>query len=577
MQITSIEFNNYRNLNNLTIQFPTDISFIIGENGIGKSNILNALSKIFIYGKFADYDFTDSTKELIVNISLALSDEEIGSFDEYTDPSNPNKINLVIKQEIDDTGFSVYHLETGEEISPRLLKNVYYIYYDSLRNPRTELSFEKDKGSGSFLNFIIKYFLEKHDEADEAYVNKEKLSEILTFINSSIGDLRTVKRNNVSVHTDSNNISFLNRVFQLYDYKDIELKNSGYGIQFSLLVIFSLFERLIDITTKAKKLGQPLEKITCILAFDEPEIHLHPFAQRALIKDLVAIAQGKDVGFNKVIKELFGINSFSAQLLIVSHSDRIISGGYENIVRLYSAGEDIKAVSGQSIKVTHAAQLKKDEKHLQRLFPYFCEALFARKALFVEGESELGAINTFAKIMDIDLDSYGISVINTSGGDTINPMIKLFSLFQIECLGIKDRDVYDRRRNAGSRTDDDDQLIADGRLILTKEPNFEFEIVEAFSDLDCLYSILQTLDASLVVPQQRDKVNNFIQNFNYPLVPVSKSLDWSDCNDDVKKKLFLLVAFGGIKSITTGSMLAEIFTPETIPDTYKEILEQLIQ
>ena len=415
MQITSIEFNNYRNLNNLTIQFPTDISFIIGENGIGKSNILNALSKIFIYGKFADYDFTDSTKELIVNISLALSDEEIGSFDEYTDPSNPNKINLVIKQEIDDTGFSVYHLETGEEISPRLLKNVYYIYYDSLRNPRTELSFEKDKGSGSFLNFIIKYFLEKHDEADEAYVNKEKLSEILTFINSSIGDLRTVKRNNVSVHTDSNNISFLNRVFQLYDYKDIELKNSGYGIQFSLLVIFSLFERLIDITTKAKKLGQPLEKITCILAFDEPEIHLHPFAQRALIKDLVAIAQGKDVGFNKVIKELFGINSFSAQLLIVSHSDRIISGGYENIVRLYSAGEDIKAVSGQSIKVDYAEQLKKDEKHLQRLLPYFCEALFARKVLFVEGESELGAINTFAKIMDIDLDGYGISVINTSG------------------------------------------------------------------------------------------------------------------------------------------------------------------
>lgn len=196
MQITNIEFNNYRNLNNLTIQFPTDISFIIGENGIGKSNILNALSKIFIYGKFADYDFTDSTKEIIVHISLALSDEEIGSFDEYTDPSNPNKINLVIKQEIDDTGFSVYHLETGEEISPRLLKNVYYIYYDSLRNPRTELSFEKDKGSGSFLNFIIKYFLEKHDEADEAYVNKEKLSEILTFINSSIGDLRTVKRNN---------------------------------------------------------------------------------------------------------------------------------------------------------------------------------------------------------------------------------------------------------------------------------------------------------------------------------------------------------------------------------------------
>lgn len=577
MRITKIGFKNYRNLNNLTIHFPTDISFIIGENGIGKSNILNALSKVFIYGKFADYDFADSSEEIQIDISLALTDEEIGSFDEYTDPSNPNNINLIIKQEIDDASFKVFHSETEDEISPRLLKNVYYIYYDSLRNPRTELSFEKDKGSGSFLNFIIKYFLEKHDEADEAYVNKEKLSEILTFINSSISDLQTVKRNNVSVHTDSNNISFLNRVFQLYDNKDIELKNSGYGIQFSLLVVFSLFERLIDITSKAKKTGQPIEKITCILAFDEPEIHLHPFAQRALIKDLTAIAKGQDAGFNKVVKELFGINSFSAELLIVSHSDRIISGGYENIVRLYSVDSDIRAISGQSIKDNHAAQLKKDEKHLQRLFPYFCKALFAKKVLFVEGESELGAINTFAKIMDIDLDSYGVSVINTSGGDTINPMIKLFSLFQIESLGIKDRDVYERKRSEGSRTDDDDQLIAAGKLILTKELNFEFEIVNAVNDIDELYSNLRILDANLVVPQQKDKVNKFIQKFNYPLPPVPNALSWTDCNDDVKKKLFLLVALGEIKSITTGSMLAEIFTAETIPGTYKETLEQLIK
>lgn len=577
MHITKIEFNNYRNLNNLVMQLPIDTSFIIGENGIGKSNVLNALSKVFIYGKFADYDFADSTKEIVIGISLTLSDEELGSFDEYADPDNPHNINLVIKQEFDDTNFKVYHFETGDEISPRLLKNVYYIYYDSLRNPRTELSFEKDKGSGSFLNFIIKYFLEQHDEADEAYVDNEKLSEILSFINGSIGDLQTVKRNNVIVRADSNNISFLNRIFQLYDNRDIELKNSGYGIQFSLLVIFSLFERLIDITTKAKKVGQPLEQITCILAFDEPEIHLHPFAQRALIKDLTTIAKGEDEGFNKIVKELFGIKSFSAQLIIVSHSDRIISGGYESIVRLYSKGNDIKAVSGQAIKEKYAIQLKKDEKHLQRIFPYFCEALFARKVLFVEGESELGAIHTFAKIMNIDLDSYGISVINASGGDTINPMIKLFSLFHIECIGIKDRDVYDRRRSEGSKTDDDDQLIAGGKLILTKELNFEFEIVNAVNDLNDLYSNLHTFDAGLVMPQQKDKVNKFIQRFNYSLPSVTSALSWANCTDNTEKKLFLLVAMSEIKSITTGAMIAELFTSATIPKTYKEILELMIK
>lgn len=576
MQITQISFQNYRNVNGLSIQFPTGISFIIGENGIGKSNILNALSKIFIYGKFSEQDFNDSEKEIRIDITLLLSNDDIGSFDEYTSPSNPNIINLIIRQDVDDYNFKVYHLETGDEISPRLLKNVNYIYYDSLRNPKTELSFEKDRGSGSFLNFIIKYFLEKHDEADDAYVNKDKLSEILSFINKSIGDLQTVKRNHISVHTDSNNINFLNRIFQLYDNKDIELKHSGYGIQFSLLVIFSLFERLIEITTKSKKSSRPIEEITCILAFDEPEIHLHPFAQRALIKELMTIANGKDQGFNNVVKELFGLEAFSAQLLIVSHSDRIISGSYENIVRLYSAENDIKSVSGQWIKDKHSAQLKKDEKHLQKLFPYFCEALFAKKVLFVEGESELGAIHTFAKLMDIDLDSYGVSVINASGGESINPLINLFSLFQIDCIGVKDRDVYDRKRKVGLNTDSDDCLIAVNKLVLTNEPNFEFEIIEACEDLDDFYAYLKSIDATLVLKQQPAKINKFIEDYNYPVTPFSTTLGWSDCKDILNKKLFLLVSLSGIKSITTGAIIAEKFTKETIPKIYKTILEGLI-
>ena len=127
----------------------------------------------------------------------------------------------------------------------------------------------------------------------------------------------------------------------------------------SLLVIFSLFERLIDITAKAQKQGRPLKEVNCVMAFDEPEIHLHPFAQRALVKDLLNIAAGKDEGFNKVIKELLGIETFTAQLLIVSHSDRIIVGGYENIVRIYSQEREIKAISGHTIKTINAGQLKK--------------------------------------------------------------------------------------------------------------------------------------------------------------------------------------------------------------------------
>lgn len=575
MLIEYINFQNYRNLNNLKIVFSPDINFVIGENGIGKSNVLYALNRIFSNGRFFETDFDDKDKNIVIDICLSLYDEEIGVFDEYTDPSNHNRINLIIKQGIEDSAFKVYHLETEDEIPPRLLKNIFYMYYDSLRNPKTELNFDREKGSGKFLNFLIKKYLGKHEEADSSYIDKDKLSSVLTFINDNICKMNAVKRSAVNVDIDTDNLSFLNSVFQLYDSNKIELKKSGYGIQFSLLVIFSLFERIIEITTKAQKAGKLLTSINCILAFDEPEIHLHPFAQRALVKDLKAIVNGKDEGFNNIIKDLFGIDSIVAQLIFVSHSNSIILGGYENIVRLYSDGCEIKSVSGRMVKKVHAEELKKDEKHLQKMFPYFCEAMFAKKVVFVEGDCELGALNVFAQTLHIDTDNCGIYIINASGGESVNTLIKIFSLFQIECIGIKDRDVYDKNKNAGQDTSDDDQLINNGKLILTHEQNFEFEIVKAFANLDDLYSYLSNWDKSYIVPKQKGNVNKFINNFNLSIPEINGDLRWEDC-DDEKKKLFLLVALSNIKTITAGAILAEALSEDKIPQVYKEVLEKVI-
>ena len=202
---------------------------------------------------------------------------------------------------------------------------------------------------------------------------------MLAFVNEMINQIQTVRRSNVSVNMDSSNLIFLNSIFQLYDGKKIELKKSGYGLQFSLLVIFSLFERLIDITVKAQKQGRLLKEVNCVMAFDEPEIHLHPFAQRALVKDLLNIAAGKDEGFNKVIKELLGIETFTAQLLIVSHSDRIIVGGYENIVRIYSQEREIKAISGHTIKTINAGQLKNMRNICKNNFLIFVKRCLLKK------------------------------------------------------------------------------------------------------------------------------------------------------------------------------------------------------
>ena len=47
MRIKDISVENYRNLNSATITFDESCNFIVGENNLGKSNILNLLNIIF--------------------------------------------------------------------------------------------------------------------------------------------------------------------------------------------------------------------------------------------------------------------------------------------------------------------------------------------------------------------------------------------------------------------------------------------------------------------------------------------------------------------------------------------------
>ena len=574
MEISKIAFENYRNLDKLEVLFSST-SYIIGENGIGKSNLLHALNRIFSHNKFLEGDFFDTATKIRILIQLRLAEEELGIFDDYVDPHNCNFINLIIEQEYDDVTFRVFHQETHEEIPVKFFRNVQYIYYDSIRNPKAELSFEKEKGSGSLLNYIVKHYLKETGEDDSNYIDGEKLNTALNFINDRLQKLDSVSRNNIKVSFDSNNVNFLNTIFKLYDNKNIELKNSGYGLQFSLAVILSLFEKLISVSTLAKKRGEEFKQYSCILAFDEPEIHLHPFAQRALMKELNKMANGSDEGFNDIIKELFGIEKFSAQLLIVSHSDKIIMGNYDNIVRVYSTSEGVRAVSGQTIKNEDASEINKHENHLQKFFPHFCEGLFARKVIFVEGDTEVGAFREFSKKLGIDFDAIGVSIINANGEGTVIPLINLFSLFKIETIGVKDRDVYARAKAIGKGTRAEDTLIEENKLVLTHELNFEFEIVKAFPDLDKLYQILSELGTNFVAPIQKTKIEKFNKDFPEVGYTGSDTLAWDENLSPLEKEVFLVNCLGQIKSVVNGALIAENVPEENIPSVYGDLIRAL--
>ena len=71
MYISEIkEIDNYRNLSGKTIKFDKTMNFLIGENNIGKTNILELLNIFLCIGKFSETDFFNVLQPIQVKITI---------------------------------------------------------------------------------------------------------------------------------------------------------------------------------------------------------------------------------------------------------------------------------------------------------------------------------------------------------------------------------------------------------------------------------------------------------------------------------------------------------------------------
>ncbi len=49
MKITRIHLNNYRNYRNISIDFGTEVTILIGKNGSGKTNLIKAIKQLLSF------------------------------------------------------------------------------------------------------------------------------------------------------------------------------------------------------------------------------------------------------------------------------------------------------------------------------------------------------------------------------------------------------------------------------------------------------------------------------------------------------------------------------------------------
>ena len=110
-----------------------------------------------------------------------------------------------------------------------------------------------------------------------------------------------------------------------------------------------------------------------ILSVDEPEVHLHPFLQRSLIRYYQRILQNKDSDFLDLLKMCFNIDGLDGQLIIVTHSTDALIGNYRNLIRFYQKEGNTSVISGKNLVLRDA-----NEKHLLMHFPEIKEAFYAK-------------------------------------------------------------------------------------------------------------------------------------------------------------------------------------------------------
>lgn len=444
MEIIKVKIDNFRNLNNFEIINHNKIKYIVGNNGIGKSNTLEAINSFFNKASFLETDFNDILKPITIEMGLKLSDEEFGYFDDLFD-IDENTINIRATQDSPNDRIEFYHIETNSSISYQKIRNLPCVYYNSINAPE-ELNFIKSKNSGKFLNSLIEKYLEMSNIDVNELINSKKIDSISEYLNSILKMISFVSNNNLEVDFEHNIMEFIPRLIELKDKNNISVNKMGSGIRYSSYIYFELLNIIMQ-TIKGKNDSITVSNngkkyLSIFILLDEPEIHLHPYMQRSVINDIRKIIENRDSKFLKLLKEVFDIDYIFGQLIVVTHSPNIISNDFHEIIRIDYQNNNIKAYTDDNSNLNNV-----DEKNFKLLGDKIKEIFFSKACILVEGSTERITIPIFAKELEINLDDLNIGIIQADGGKTIPSVSKVLEHFGIKTVSIVDSDLVKKAKH----------------------------------------------------------------------------------------------------------------------------------
>lgn len=204
-----------------------------------------------------------------------------------------------------------------------------------------------------------------------------------------------------------------------------DIKRKGHGLQRALTValIHVVAKRAIATAANNNNEGEGIRKVSNsrYFIFEEPELYLHPQAQRSLFDSFVNLSES------------------GSQVILCTHSSGLIDvERYKSIyIATKEAGSDETSVK-QCVDDLFEGDAKKDFNLSYWINPDRGELFFASKVVLLEGATEKTVFPMLAKA--IGAFRYDYTLIDCGSKDNIPLYVKLLNRFKIPYVAVYDRD-----------------------------------------------------------------------------------------------------------------------------------------
>lgn len=447
MYLAALEIENFRNLNQMQLAFHEQCNYLIGENAIGKSNLLALITIITSGQALRASDFFDVMKPVKVRLTLTVDPHEtlpkrfVGAVNGGRILLEWEQLSVVAKPQL----YEVLAVGKRRKVPLRVLR---YIPYLALRDIGL-YKFDTIADSYVALRDVLGHALERVliKESGSSHKSMSRIA------------LRIRQFKMVMPHLPDYMIIVLAQLTQwpllargaMTDKKALktDITSGVYAgfytpdaLRLITLVVLRVVKQIFALVEGGKFESHVIMKrgkryLPLIVSLDEVEAHLNPLMQRAMVDYFKEILANENIGFLRILKDVFGVDGLLGQLFIVTHSAEVLSDDYRQIIRFYrQPSGSVKIACGVTFEVSSEA-----EEHLIAYFSAVKEALYTRCVMIVEGETEYSSFRQFAKTLGIPFDFYGIGLINARGQGSISRLVELFNRFDIPVIALYDRDV----------------------------------------------------------------------------------------------------------------------------------------